>query len=223
MNLEFCNACSKNVIVTGNAQTLLILPKQTAVLCDVPPDGRFAVRCEENSRYKRKQSMYTLNVEAVCLCESLRDGDRLTITREKVRAGENVSLERLFVSSEIGTLRAESFSVPDEKRIKKLFRKKKMLRFFFIEPIEESTGLCVLALLAGIALTCIFGSKYAVLYFPAAYLLILLFNLLAEKFFNRISGDETAAFYRFFQNEWIAAYYADPNREPFLGEIEIDK
>ena len=51
-------------------------------------------------------------------------------------------MKRQFVLSESGALQAESFSVPDEERVKKLFRKKKMLRFFFIEPIETVTGLC---------------------------------------------------------------------------------
>ena len=228
MLVEFLNNCSQYVNININGKTMIVPPNTLIPMENIEtPKLYFSIKCENSSRiYKGK---YILNIETSYNLENLNEAITFTITREKTRVGSNVYFERLFVFANGKECIAESYNIPDETTIKKVFSKKRIVRFFLFDPLEYLTGLVVLLTFVGVLLTCILGWKCAVVYFPIAYLILLFINLCSEKFINTVfkkgfgAENVKTEFYSFFENGFVEKYYSDPNSEPFMGESETDR
>lgn len=228
MTVEFLNNCSQFVRVTVEGKRITIPPKHCVSIEGITKSNfTFTVQCETRSRFYKGKCV--LNIETVYNCESINDDSTFVITREKSRIGSNVYFERLLVSLNHEECNLESCDIPDEIMIKRLFNKRKLFRFFFVDPLEYLCGLAVVLVIVGVILSYVFGWKCAVVYFPVSYLLLLTINWCIEKMCNVIfkkgfrMDDDKTEFYSFFENDFITNYYSNPNREPYMGEIEIDK
>ena len=228
MTVRFINNCSQLVNVTIGGERIFIAPNHSvSIETAMEPSLKFIVRCENKCRFYKGK--YILNIETTYNCIELNDGVTFVITREKTRISSNVYFERLFVSSDNAKCCVEFYKISDEALIKRLFCRKKMLRFLLVEPLEHLTGLVVVLIILGATLSYVFSWKLATVFFIIAYFSLLMINWLSEKICKTVfkkkfgMNDEKTEFFSFFQNKFITKYYLDPKREPFMGEIEIDK
>lgn len=228
MRVEFINNCSRHISLTVEEKNIIISPSHSICVEGLSSTKfSFAIKCKEKSRCHKGN--YIISIESSYDCYNSKERPTLVITREQTRIDLNVYFERLLVSSDTLESNLTSYTVPDEIAIKRLFNTNKLLRFLLIDPLEYSTGFVVILIVVGVVLSYIYGWKCAVLYFPISYLLLLTINWFSEKFCNvvfkkvfKLDTDKTQ-FYSFFENDYIARYYADLGREPFMGEIEVDR
>ena len=105
--------------------------------------------------------------------------------------------------------------------IRKTFRRACRRRFFLVTPIEETPGLVIVGLIAGAILTWFLGWKAAVIYFPALYGFLLLFNFvtgkIGDKLFQRIfkADSEKKEFENLCREKVLLEYYGSPEGQPF--------
>ena len=228
MKINFLNCCRYAVSVTiGSGLSVEIQPHSTvSIPCENSDMLNILVKLNTNSQVSKGN--YTLVLETKYVFTNISDNDTFSITREKVRVGSDVYYDRLFLSAKKATYLSESHSVSDSEKMKKAYNKSRLIKFLLISPIEDMPSLFIVLLILGIVLSCYWGWKLAVIYFPLAYIFILALLCLTSSIFKQILNkglkidDETQMFFNCFENEHIMSYYFNPNRTPVLNEIEIN-
>ena len=229
MNVPFFNHCRYAVLVrVGTAEPIRIPAHKMAWIECGASTFDVSIRRDTESYFEKSWSSYVLVLETWYHCENLRENDILRITREKARVDVNVYFDRLFLTANIASCRVQSYMVAGAEAMKKRFQKSRRAHFFLSSPLETMPGLLVLLLVLGIILTFNFGLQFAAVYFPCAYIFSLLLSWVIDQFcvsfltfLCKIPSDKRE-FYRCFQNEWISAYYANPERKAVMDEVEID-
>lgn len=227
MNINFLNCCRYAVSVAiGSGSPVEIQPHCTvSIPCEKSDTLNISVKLNTNSQVAKGK--YTLVLETKYVFTNISDNDTFSITREKVRVGSDVYYDRLFLSAKKATYLSETHSVLDSEKMKKAYNKSRLIKFLLISPIEEP-GMFIVLLILGIVLSCYWGWKLAVIYFPLAYIFLLALQWLTASVFKQILNkglkidDETQMFFNCFENEHIMSYYFNPNRTPFLDDIEIN-
>ena len=158
---------------------------------------------------------------------NIHNGEKLYISREKMRISLDVCYDRLFLSTQEALITEESHSISSEEKIRNYISKRKAINRFLIAPIEQSTLFFVFGILVGVALTFFLGWMFAVIYFPALYLFLVLFNWIIDRFWSCIEKKITDEGMEnnlelYFTNEFIKDFYSKPYRKPFMGDIEIN-
>ena len=227
MKINFLNCCRYAVSVTIDSDlSVEIQPYCTvSIPCEKSDALNISVKLNTNSQVAKGK--YTLVLETKYIFTNISDNDTFSITREKIRVDSDVYYDRLFLSAKKATYFSESHSVSDNEKMKKAYNKSRLIKFLLISPIEEP-GMFIVLLILGIVLSCYWGWKLAVIYFPLAYIFILALQWFTASVFKQILNkglkidDETQMFFNYFENEHIMSYYFNPNRTPFLDDIEIN-
>lgn len=229
MNVPFFNHCRYAVLVrVGTAEPVRIPAHKMAWIECSGSTFDVSIRQATDSYFQKDCSSYVFILESLYHCENVEENEILQITREKARVDVKVYFDRLFLTAKKASCRVQSYAVAGATAVKKRFQKSQRARFLFISPVETMPGLLVLLLVMGIILTFNFGWLFATVYFPCAYIVTLVLSWVIDQFcvsflkFLCKTPSEKTEFYRCFQNEWIAAYYANPNRKAVMDEVEID-
>lgn len=172
-------------------------------------------------RHLTKSKLYNLVIESDFILAGIADGETFHITQEKVQFHINAFYDRIFLVPTSVSLIEEHHKVLAEEKIKRSFNTSWLISLLFTGPLETLTGGIFLVLIVGIVLSIILGWKFAVVYFPSAYLLLVTLNWLIEVFWTKIGKkacngkSEKQEFSVFFTSEFIKNYFANPNRRPF--------
>ncbi len=227
MNIRLLNMCNDVIIVnTYLSQPVTINPNQIAYVAvpDIQPIT-ISIKCNKGSYVSKGK--YTLSVETTYTFGNVSENEVFEITKEKIRiASEPVYYERAFLYATNALCLSEDYVISDCEKIKKAFNKARLKHFLLISPLEE-IGLTLVLLIIGIFLTYKIGWKLAVIYFPCAYVFLLLLAFFSDHLFNLIlkrtfkQDTEKAEFYKYFDNSFIKSYYSNPKRTPFFGEMEV--
>lgn len=227
MNIRLINLCNDIIIVnTYLSQPVTINPNQTVYVAvpDIQPIT-ISIKCNKGSYVSRGK--YTLSVETTYTLGNVSENETFEITNEKIRiAPEQVYYERAFLYATNALCLSEDYVITDSEKMKKAFNKARLKHFLLITPIEDCTGLTVILFILGIFLTYKMGWLFATVYFPCAYIFLLLIVLFADNLFNLIlkrtfkQDTEKTEFYKYFDNGFIKSYYSNPKRTPFFGEME---
>lgn len=228
MNIKFLNDCSCVVIVNLDSRIPIEIQPHCLVSISYEKTDKLNISIRRNIKSQVKNGKYTLELETKYIFANITEGEVFKITREKIRVNLNIYYDRLFLVAEKALYLSESHSVIDNEKIKKSFDKSRLIHFLLIEPFEYFTGLFIALLILGFFLTYKFGWILAFIYFPSAYIFLLVINWLSDNIWKKIlrkgfkKEDDKREFYNCFENEFIMRYYSDPNRTPFMDEIEIN-
>jgi hypothetical protein len=228
MNINFLNNCGYVVIVNIESGESVEIQPYCSISITCAKADKLNILVKRNITSQVRKGKYTLMLETKYTFTNVTDGEIFKITREKVRVNLNVYYDRLFLTSEKSVYLSESYNVIDNEKIKKSFDKSQLIHFLFIEPLEYLTGLFIALLVLGIVLSYIFGWIFAIIYFLSAYIFLLVIQWFSDNIFTQIlnkgfkTDDDKKEFYKCFENEFIMRYYSNPNRTPFMNEIEIN-
>lgn len=189
----------------------------------IPPRKKAAIQWEGNAlslwvssgaeSWRDKKGGYIFSLEAGYRFDSFPEGQTLTITHQRDQAGLSVYLDRMFLLGEGAPCVTRSLQVLGLKAIRQTFHRVCRRRFFLVTPLEETPGLVIVGLIAGAILTWFLGWKAAVVYFPALYGFLLLFNFvtgkLGDKLFQKIfkADSEKKEFEALCREEALLEYY----------------
>lgn len=225
MNITFKNQCNHFVVINiDDTEPMLLHPFETKTIsrkgCDI-----VKIRANRNSESRRSEYTFDLVVETEYIFSEVANNAVFTIIREKIRFSENATYDRIFVSSQNAQKETENYRILSEDEIKKAFKKEEH-SLLFLDVILEPK-LTILLIVVGLAILLNFGWKIAVLYIPFAVVFLLSYIRLADKaaevisvkafnkLFKRNDKTEKKEFYEYFENDYITAYYASPNRTPW--------
>lgn len=220
------NTCGAFVEVCIN-NTLNILMKphgNNSITCDSTDDIIISVRPRKKSKFKG--GIYNLILESKYVFCNTSENIELFIAREKIRVSLNVSYERMFLSSPKSDPVSEVTRVTDEDRMKKRFSRSRIAELMW-GPLENLTSGSIVLFVAGIVLAYFVNWKLIFLYYPCAYAFLFLVNWIIDVAWNSFAKktfkiDDKEDFYRYFDSDYIAEYYSQIDREPFMGRVERD-
>lgn len=227
MNIKFLNNCDYIVVVTVKSGEPVEIQPHCTVSISCPNVEKLNVRIKRNIASQVKKGNYFLALETEYVFADITDGEIFAINREKVRVNLNIYYDRLFLTAEKALYISESHNIIDSERIKKSFKKSRLADFLF-DTFMCSIGLFLILLIIGAFLSYIFGWQFAVIYFPSVCIFLLAFNWFVEYVWKLIlnkglkKDDDKKEFYNCFENDFIISYYSDPNRTPFMDEIETN-
>lgn len=226
MNIFFNNHNRFHVIIKVNDSPFITLQPNEIKSVEVYSDIlKVLLKHSYESHMPKGWSVYNLVINSEYIISKFEENEVFHINREKIRFDTNAIYDRLFIASLNSTILSETHQVSAEEKMKKHFVKSKRLDRFIIEPIEQSTGLTLVLLIAGVIISYFIGIKFALIYFPAVYIFLVLLNWGIDKFVNSaLKLDEsTEAFYSYFESDFIKEYFENPNRKSLVDkDFEIN-
>ncbi|MBQ3017306.1 MAG: hypothetical protein IJD79_11040 [Clostridia bacterium] len=150
-----------------------------------------------------------------------------TITREKLRFSSNAIYERMFLGSENACFAGVSYAAKGVKSIDDLYRSYNIVKALLFAPFDDLIGGTASLFFIGLCLSFAFGWRFALIYFPIAYLVTVAISFFTQNLVNssvkrKFGFDEVRDFQEYLDPAYISAYYMMPNRKPFLGKIDRD-
>jgi ABC-type multidrug transport system fused ATPase/permease subunit len=228
MKVCFANHSRHIIAITvDDDSSVLLQPFENIALVRKDSDT-IKILAGRNCESMKKSATYHLVIETEYIISNITDGMVFNIEREKIRFCIDAFYDRLFLKSSNALILSEKHKVRTEERMKAAFNKSNLIRMFLTGPLESLTELFVLMLIAGIVLAFFLGWKFFVGYFSISYLILIVFNFLLDKFCETIfkkvfkTKHKKKEFYDYFEEEFIRNYYADANRIPFIGSVEIN-
>lgn len=233
MTVHFTNHSSHIVILSiDDGEPIFLQPFKTIQVVRNKSDAiKVLVKRSGESFISKgiiKGTMYHLVIETEYHFFDVCDGEVFDITREKIRFSMNAFYDRMFLSATNASFVSETHKVLTEEKIKKAFNKSWLIELLLVGPLDKLTGVFILSLIVGIVLMFSWGWKVSIAFFTVAYLLLVIVNWLMDKFWGLIVKkafkieDKKKEFYDYFNNEFIKCYYADVERTPFIGNVEIN-
>lgn len=213
------------IIKVNNSSFITLQPGETKSVEIYSDSLKVLLKHSYESYMPKWRSVYNLVINSEYIISKFEENEVFHINREKIRFEINAVYDRLFIESLNSTILSETHQVSAEEKMKKHFVKSKRLDRFIIEPIEQSTGLTVALLIAGVIISYFIGIKFALIYFPAIYISLVLLNWCIDKFVNSaLKLDESAeAFYSYFESDFIKNYFENPDRKSLVDkDFEID-
>ncbi len=216
----------------NNYHDIVFVSVNNGGFVDIQPNSKLTVTCAERSEMQivvklcgdshlpKKSKSYVLKLESSYLFCNVFDGEIFIINREKIRISSNAYYDRLFVNSANAIVKSHKNAVMQENEIKTHYRKCRLVDTFLIGPFFEQMILSFELVVLGIVLTIIGGWKIAIIYFPLLYIVLFLWNAISDMIENSIS--KTSDFNAFFDSEFIDNYYNNPQREAYMGDIEVN-
>lgn len=176
MKVEFVNKCTKNVILSYGNNRILI-PKKSNMTVDFGCILDFSLRCEDDSCFLK--GTYNLILETFYNLSSIKSA-KIFISRERILVGLNVKYERILVSSENQLIEGKNFKVCNEEKMRKIFRRKEMTNFLFLDILEYFTELVIILSIISVVLFFVYGWKVFIVFTISYYLLLLSLNFIHE-------------------------------------------
>lgn len=227
MNIRFYNDCRYVAVISMDSGLPIEIQPYHSVSLECNHSA-ICITVKRNITSEVKQGKYMLAIDTQYRFADIQDQTVFRITREKIRVNLNVYFDRLFLVSDTATGVAQSYDVLGAEKIKKRFNWSQLFRFLIFGPLDETPGLLFVMLILGVFLSYHFGRKLALWYFPLAYLFVLAINWFVDKFCDWMfkkgfkAENERTEFHNCLTKEFLMKYYSDPNRTPFLDEIELN-
>ena len=226
MNIFFNNHNRFPVIIQVNDLPFITLQPNETKSVEVDSNNLEIILKHSYESYVPKgKTIYNLVINSKYTISGFEENEVFHINREKIMFDLGVVYDKLFIASQNSTILSETHTVSSEEKMKKHFVRSKRLHRFIIAPIEESTGLTIFLLLVGVIISIFIGIKFALIYFPIAYIFILLFNWCIDKFMDSaFKLDESVEkFYSYFNSDFIKAFFANTDRKSLVDdEFEIN-
>lgn len=208
MNITFSNNTSEPIIVTFSDNIIEIesfgkatIPTSENSSCE------FKLKRTKNSRFEKGH--YYLSGESSYFCNIENDETVIEIIQNKKTLSYNVELE--YLTPKINDLLCElkKCMIIDETNMKKLFRKKELMHFFFFDLFEYYPELCILLLCVDIVLICFKGWIIGGIALGLSYCFLLFINFFIKKLINVFFlkafnfNDDRKDFYKCFEEDTL--------------------
>lgn len=221
MKIIFNNHNRFPVTITVNDLPAITLQPSEIKSVEVYSDSlKVLLKHSYESYLPKGWSIYNLVINSEYTISNFAENEVFHINREKIGFDTNAVYDRLFIASLNSTVLSETHKVSSEEKMKKHFLKSLRLNRFVIAPIEQSTGLTVMLLIAGAIISYFIGIKFALIYFPAVYVFLVLLNWCIDKFVNSLlkSDESKETFYSYFESDFIKKYFENPNRKSIIDK-----
>ncbi|MBQ7344335.1 MAG: hypothetical protein IJW53_06220 [Clostridia bacterium] len=105
--------------------------------------------------------------------------------------------------------------------------KRSRIKDTLLGPLEDLTELCFILFVGGLLLGWLVSWYLLLIYYPLTYLIVLGIDWVVktavnESFRRRFNVDESNEFYQFCDPDYIAYYYSQSDRKPFLGKVDTN-
>ncbi len=204
-----------------------VVSKESAVVkAAVRRDGRSYIK-----KWSLSGPSYHLLLETEYQLSSVPDGEKVDVTREKIRFSPNAAYDRLFLRPGNAVCLSQAHRVVGEEKIKRAFVRDHWVECLLFKPLLllffESFPYTIPLVIGGIVAAIFWRWQYVAAIFLALYLLVLGGNALADAIFSKLDREsswkhEKEEFYQLFQPAFLQEYYAMSDREPFSGTVETD-
>lgn len=208
MNITFSNNTSEPIIVTLSDNIIEIesfgkatIPTSENSSCE------FKLKKTTSSRFEKGH--YILSAESLYVCHFENEETIIDITQNKKSVQYNVELEYLIASINELPCELKKCLINDETNMKKLFRKKELMHFFFIDLFEYYLELCILLLCVDIVLICFKGWIIGGIALGLSYCFLLFINFFMKKLINVFFlkafnfNDDRKDFYKCFEEDTL--------------------
>lgn len=226
MTIQVYNSCSCPVrLRINNEKCVDVMPKRTAEIKNIVCDN-FKISVENAFGSLRKEGIYNICVKTTYGFKGDGETAHITLVREIAQHQPDISYDRIMILSPLCTL--ESYEAADKEKVKKLYRRNRAFRIFFLDGLLFGTELVVLLIIFGIVIVYNFGIKSLIVYCPCAYLLLILFNwfsdwisnVLIEKTIRKPS--ERGVVREYLESDYITQCYSSSDVEGTFMEIKRD-
>jgi len=224
MLIEINNVCSCSVqLYINSKKKIIVAPKSTAIIENINCNN-FIISVENAFGSSRKEGIYNICVKTTYGFKGDGETAHITLEREIAQHQPDISYDRIMILSPICTL--ESYEAADKEKVKKLYRRNRAFRIFFLDGLLFGTELVVLLIIFGIVIVYNFGIKSLIVYCPCAYLLLILFNwfsdwisnVLIEKTIRKPS--ERGVVREYLESDYITQCYSSSDVEGTFMEIK---
>ena len=224
MLIEINNVCSCSVqLYINSKKKIIVAPKSTAIIENINCNN-FIISVENAFGRSRKEGIYNICVKTTYGFKGNGETAHITLEREIAQHQPDISYDRIMILSPICTL--ESYEAADKEKVKKLYRRNRAFRIFFLDGLLFGTELVVLLIIFGIVIVYNFGIKSLIVYCPCAYLLLILFNwfsdwisnVLIEKTIRKPS--ERGVVREYLESDYITQCYSSSDVEGTFMEIK---
>jgi hypothetical protein len=171
-----------------------------------------------------KGGIYNLNLLARYTIKDISDDAEFFITREKIRVSVDVSYERVFVETKKASIVFEKIEAQNARQLQKRYKRNHFIELLYM-PLIMSPMTTIAFLFLGLLVGWLISWRTLLFYYPAMYLCFFLAYFIGHSFVGFVSKkafrfDNTITFHQFLDPSYITWYYAQPNREPFLGKVD---
>lgn len=208
MNVIFSNNTLDPIIVIFGNDTIVIESFDRATVL-IPKNGDHEFKLKKTTSSRFEKGHYILSAESLYVCHFENEETIIDITQNKKSVQYNVDLEYLIASINELPCELKKCLINDETGIKKKFRKKERIQFFFIDLIESFPGLAFLLLCLSIGLIYIKGWFFGTVALVLFYCLLLVINYCSKKFIKVLFKkavnfeDGRKDFYRYFEEDFL--------------------
>ena len=237
--LVFFQNVSSQKIAIGIANQIHTILSNQKISLDVAANQVVDLQVVPSKNVSKKNGTYRLLVGTEYILEGLDEGSIITLTRERISIDLNTSYDRVFLHPSVGEIVEERYRIVNHPQASKQYRKDTMMNTAIWEPLVEflfeylwnlifhpiRTLLCIgVAIGLGIK----FGWYWILIILLGGLLLYSFINIvvdpLIEKFVSKLTGvpTEKETLLQHCTSEAIAAYYSQPERQPF-GSKPIEK
>ena len=224
MTIYLINNCQSEVYVCLNdVWNGIIGPnKKTPIECDKSDELNLSVYVYHKKN--KTGDIHNLNLITYYTFKNVENNAEFIITREKIRVALYVSYERLFINSTKAIKASEESFVKDSKRNDTNFKRNR-IKELLIGPLADFTELCLILFIGGLLLGWLVNWHLLFIYYPLVYSILFGVHWIIDTFFKevtrtRFNVDDASELYQFMNPDFIAYYYSQSNREPFLGKID---
>lgn len=236
MTITFTNRSRHVVLLRVDDGELIVLQPYvpTPVVSKESVVVKAAVR-REGSSYSKMWSFsepsYHLLLETEYELSGVPDGERIDVTREKIRVSPDAAYDRLFLRPGTAVCLSKTHRVVGEEEIKRAFVRGHWVECLLLKPFLllfiESFPYTIPLVVGGIVAAIFWKWQYVAAIFLAIYLLVLGGNVLEDAISSKLDRESSwkyakEEFYQLFQPVFLQQYYANNDREPYSGKVETD-
>ena len=226
MKLSFKNKSRYAAVISIAGVDYIVSPRESKII-------EHSVGCElEISVSLRGKTEFKGDLLYISLVSTYRytqigEYCEFTITREKIRFSPNAIYERMFLDADHASFESVSYAAKGVKSIDDLYRRYNTVKTLLFAPFDDLIGGTASLFFLGLCLSFAFGWRFALIYFPIAYLVTVAISFFTQNLVNssvkrKFGFDEVRDFQEYLDPAYISAYYMMPNRKPFLGKIDRD-
>lgn len=220
MTIQVYNSCSCPVrLRINNEKCVDVMPKRTAEIKNIVCDN-FKISVENAFGSSRKEGIYNICVKTTYGFKGDGETAHITLVREITQHQPDISYDRIMILSPLCTL--ESYEAADKEKVKKLYRRNRAFRIFFLDGLLFGTELVVLLIIFGIVAVYNFGIKSLIVYCPCAYLFLILVSWFSDWISNvfvekaiKDPGDRGVV-REYIESDYITQCYSSDVEETFV-------
>jgi len=224
VTINLVNRCQSEIYVSIDDIWDGIIGQNKSIPIECEPSDGVKMSVHVNHRKPCRGNIHNLNLITHYTFENVKNDAEFIITREKIRVALYVSYERLFVNTADATKISEKALVNEPDQNDKRYKRSR-IKDTLLGPFEDLTELCFILFVSGLLLGWLVSWYLLLIYYPLTYLVLLGIDWVVktavnESFKRRFNADESNEFYQFCDPDYIAYYYSQSDRKPFLGKVD---